>query len=290
MTEKPRDANPDAGRWEPNPGVAAHGNDQEAFTNAVLERAYDAGRRTLQGDKAADLLLRIRPKRSLVTRYLRHVQQTMGYHALWPPNTHLSVGDIAVLRDEVLIPVSSLGELGVDVSSTTEPMDTHMSIAYGQTRVELDPLDASREQATPSSANHVLRIAFDDFGAFLAVFRGNTRSELQGPDASRLLDLERQGKWQGDWVLITSTVETTAGVVLMAAADDARVEFAVPSEALSATGGGFADLLLRLDVGLAASANMSSVMRWNQSATPLAKGHRVKRGFLSGHSSLIPTI
>ena len=288
MTEKPRNANPDEGRREPNPDVAAYGNDQEA-ASAVLEGAYDAGQRTLQGDKAADLLLSIRPVRSLVTRYIRHVQQTVNYHALWPPDTHLSVGDIAVLRDEVLIPVSSLGELGVNVASTSEPWVTNMSIAKGKTRVELDPLDASRELARSPSADHVLRIAFDDFGAFLALFRNGAISKLESDDfASRLLDLERQGKWQGDWILITSTVETVAGVVMMAA-DDARVEFAVPDEAIPATGEGLADLLLRPDVRLTANVGMSSVLRWNQPATPLVRGHRVKRGFLSGHSGLIPT-
>jgi hypothetical protein len=292
MTERSHTTSLDAvARGEPNPGVAAYGNDPEAFTSGVLQRAYDAGQRALQGDKVADLLLNIRPMRSLVTRYLIHVQQTTGFRAIWPPDTHLSVGDIAELRDELLVPVSSLGELGLEVASTIEEQVADQSIAYGRARVELDPHDALSLLAKAPSAKHILRIAFGDFGAFLAVFRTTATSRLQ-PDgfADQLLGLEREGKWQGDWVLITEVIQTNAGAVLMSGADEARVEFAVPDEAMAAAEAALPVLLMRPDVTPAASVGMSSVLMWNQPATPLVKGHRVKRGFLTGGSSLVPVM
>lgn len=292
MTEEPRTTSPDAVAWgEPNPGVAGYGNDQEAFTSEVLQRAYDAGNRALVGDKVADLLLNIRPMRSLVTRYLLRVQQKTGFRAIWPPDTHLSVGDIAELRDEFIVPIGSLGELGVEVASTTEERLADQRIVYGRARVDLDLADALRERATPPSSKHILRIAFSDFGSFLAVFRTTATSKLQAEGfAGQLLGLEREGRWQGDWVLITEVIQANAGAVLMAGADEAAVEFTVPDEAMRATEADLAGLLMRPDVTLGASAGMSSVLMWNQPATPLVKGHRVKRGFLAGGSSLVPVM
>jgi hypothetical protein len=292
MTEGPRTSLDAAASGEPSPEDTAYDTDPEAFSSGVLQSAYDAGQRAaFQGDKAADLLLSIRPMRSLVTRYLLHVQQTTSFRAIWPPNTHLSVGDIAELRDELLVPVSSLGELGVEVASTSEELIADQTISYGRARVELDPLDAPHELGAAPSAKHVLRIAFGDFGAFLALFHTTATSRLQADGfADQLLGLEREGKWQGDWVLITEVIQTSAGVVLMSGADEAMVEFAVPDKAMGATEAGLPVLLMRPDVTTAASVGMSSVLTWNQPATPLVKGHRVKRGFLTGRSSLVPAM
>jgi hypothetical protein len=278
--------------------------DDASFANVVLERAAEAAQELPHAPMPLEVSLPPRGSpaavatepagrrsRSMYRAYSRLVRESVGYWAVWPVGLAVDLGDVGVLTEDGMLQL--VGNVlnyfeNEPFERTTQP-SAEMRLASNGVSISLSiqPDDPS------SSASRSARIHIDMGGGATSLV------QLSGTTVSRVADLDRlaelmkqlnaKGNWERDLVFVTEVVRAEKGVVLVAGADSASVDFDVrlSPEALSSE---VEATSLLYDASLAQVGSTGTVATFiaQERFSPFYKCHRLRRSFFRSFIELIP--
>lgn len=222
--------------------------------------------------------------------YVEGIHQHQRYLATWYPSTAVDLGDQGVLSGSLWVregPVpAALLESGVRTGTVMPTLDWSNTKAF---TIETKAAGKAAPGFTSvARADAGLAYTFHEGGGVVFSATGVVVHELVENFAVRqwMLDEHRAGRLAPDTLVVTKLVRVTSAVILMAEADQARVELRLDGAVGPST---------RPVAGLRGEATVTSAVGMHErlvlgkGATPLFGGLRLKRSVL-GRGSVMDSM
>jgi hypothetical protein len=218
---------------------------------------------------------------SAARQYTTELGRELRFNATWTPGVQLALGTIGVIEDDnVFVPVSSLGQFGINFQETELKDDSTETFNYASAGgVEIGLKLAGKPSGlTPHLPiqRAGLGIRFDREHAIAFYADGATHSGIADELslAKEVISLIKAGLWDKDWSFVTHLVRATSTTALVARSAGAGIEFALSA---GVTAGGLELLSADADARTFASRDMQLTIVAAGGMTPLFRAKRVKR-------------
>ncbi|MBC8081924.1 MAG: hypothetical protein H7Z21_01825 [Hymenobacter sp.] len=161
-------------------------------------------------------------------QYTKEMKNRFGYYAAWDPGIPCALGDIGVLKNNVFTRLGSLTEQGIPFEALLDT--TPVDMDYESRGSVTTTLKASGA-ATPTGSglgqlDAGIIIEFSKANA--VVFRAQSCLTHQLKDTIRLgaavLEQFRAGRWDKNWVVITSLVEAKSATIVISKQAQGKIE------------------------------------------------------------------
>jgi hypothetical protein len=207
---------------------------------------------------------------SLISAYAQALRRETGHSATWLPTVALTVGSVVRVVDELLEPITSLGEV-----ASLRPVVLQGSLVTDKIVLQ-DGVSLSVSSSASSSAEIQARVSgkLEKERAFLfAAKRARTDAlgELDRVETA-VLELYSQGKWKDDWLVVTSVMTTEAFTTAICRSSNASV---VTAAEVSSSGAATAAVRAGAEVSVATG---TAITYWSNSrSTPLYRAYGIKK-------------
>jgi hypothetical protein len=220
---------------------------------------------------------------SIHSTYISAVYGNLRYRPTWLPGTPTRLGDVGTLDDGIFRPVTSLANLGIAFSVTTDEVpDKSLDL----TSATGSSVDFKLEGTT---SERFKALAAGEAGAAVA-FEGDRSALLQlaGARIHRIADQPQlhcdllaaidgddpAKRWQRDWVVITEVVDAATGTIIIANGAGAKMELRAAGTMAS---GSLADADARFSVATKSQVGFELIAA--AGLTALYRAIRVRRNF-----------
>jgi hypothetical protein len=158
-------------------------------------------------------------------RYQGEMHDKLGFFATWLPADPIEVGDIGLLEGGRFRRITSLRELGV--TCTTETGAVSQDLQYTSTHGTSMTSSAGADAAVVEAE---ISIKFSKAGAFVFHASGLRMHRIETPAAvgMELLRLHRDGRWDGDWLLVEALHSAKRATILVS--EDASGELVLAAK------------------------------------------------------------
>lgn len=221
---------------------------------------------------------------SAYKNYNKEVHSEFGYRATWGPGTPLQLGDVGTIVEGVFRQESTLADFGItDVKTRAGSVmeDYNFDSKSGVSIA----MKAAGEAAPANSKLAEAQAGFSiDFSRdFSVVFRAKSPQELLITNVAqigtRIKELYEEGKWEKDYVVITSLVKAASATIIISGEKGAHIDISASGKA-SVSSIDLASLDAGLDV--AWSNQISERIIAKAETTPLYRVHGIKKGWFRG--------
>jgi hypothetical protein len=206
--------------------------------------------------------------------YLRNIHSQLSFLATWLPNTKMQLGDVGILQGEYFKRMTTLKELGIPftVRHGKAPVEFNYTSASGVSMQSKAKGKTAVGSGLPAARAAII-VKFSEQGAFVFQTSGAKVNEIEDKYqvGQAIIQLYEQGRWQADWGVVDTVVETGAATILVSDSDAAALE-------LSANGSVELSGLASLQAGFTVNVQAGDVIRFvaAQGLTPLFRLSRVK--------------
>lgn len=218
------------------------------------------------------------------SHYLRSINKALQYRATWSPGSPMKLGDVGTLEKGVFVQESSLENLGINIMQTASGESFNQFNYTSDTGVSINT-KAKGSAELPGSQLSVDEAGFsiDLSGEKAVIFKTGkpTEHKITNIDNIRELikELYQKGKWQRNWVLITSVIEVEAATIIVSGGKKGHLDISAKGNADVAEHD-----LVNLDAGLEIkwSKDVSINIVAQQGATPLYRAHGFRKTWFLG--------
>jgi hypothetical protein len=162
---------------------------------------------------------------SAARRYQEEMHDRLGFFATWLPADPIEIGEVGLLEGGRFRRMTSLRELGV--TCTTETSAVTQDLQYTSTHGTSMTSSAGADAAVVKAE---IRIEFSNAGAFVFHASALRPHRIENPAAVgvELLRLHREGRWDGDWLLIEAVHSAKRAAILVS--EDASGELVLAAK------------------------------------------------------------
>lgn len=165
--------------------------------------------------------------------YRRTMYRAYDYRATWLPNAHLELGDVIVIKRHRVRKVSDLKSLKVEFEIEEDPTPGDLElISSNDVNVTFKPEGSIVDGSSLLEAHAGFIVTFEGKRGFTFRANGTRENSIKDTIALRepILNLYKQGKWDKNFVIVTSLVEAESGTVIIAIEREAKIELKANGE------------------------------------------------------------
>ncbi len=226
---------------------------------------------------------------SSTNHYLRSINKALKYRATWSPGSPMKLGDVGTIQDGVFVQESSLENVGI-TNATVESGESFNQFNYTSESGVSISTKAKGSAVLPGSQLTVEDAGFsiDLSNEKSVIFRTSKPTESKITNIANIREniqeLYQKGKWQRDWLVISSVIEVEAATIIVSGGKKGHLDISAKGKAEVANSD-----IVNLDAGLEIkwSRDVAINIVAQQGATPLYRVHGFRKAWFLGRERFI---